>query len=19
CTRPVLLWSRPEGSSLDVW
>nr|MOW87469.1 immunoglobulin heavy chain junction region [Macaca mulatta]MOW93391.1 immunoglobulin heavy chain junction region [Macaca mulatta]MOW93729.1 immunoglobulin heavy chain junction region [Macaca mulatta]MOW93776.1 immunoglobulin heavy chain junction region [Macaca mulatta]MOW93944.1 immunoglobulin heavy chain junction region [Macaca mulatta] len=19
CARPVLLWSRPEGSSLDVW
>nr|MOW92478.1 immunoglobulin heavy chain junction region [Macaca mulatta]MOW93728.1 immunoglobulin heavy chain junction region [Macaca mulatta]MOW93938.1 immunoglobulin heavy chain junction region [Macaca mulatta]MOW94123.1 immunoglobulin heavy chain junction region [Macaca mulatta]MOW94386.1 immunoglobulin heavy chain junction region [Macaca mulatta] len=19
CARPILLWSRPEGSSLDVW
>nr|MOW94008.1 immunoglobulin heavy chain junction region [Macaca mulatta]MOW94225.1 immunoglobulin heavy chain junction region [Macaca mulatta]MOW96789.1 immunoglobulin heavy chain junction region [Macaca mulatta] len=19
CARPVLLWSRPEGTSLDVW
>nr|MOW93371.1 immunoglobulin heavy chain junction region [Macaca mulatta]MOW93607.1 immunoglobulin heavy chain junction region [Macaca mulatta]MOW93656.1 immunoglobulin heavy chain junction region [Macaca mulatta]MOW93682.1 immunoglobulin heavy chain junction region [Macaca mulatta]MOW93693.1 immunoglobulin heavy chain junction region [Macaca mulatta] len=19
CARPLLLWSRPEGSSLDVW
>nr|MOW95256.1 immunoglobulin heavy chain junction region [Macaca mulatta]MOW96573.1 immunoglobulin heavy chain junction region [Macaca mulatta] len=19
CARPLLLWSRPEGSSLNVW
>nr|MOW97693.1 immunoglobulin heavy chain junction region [Macaca mulatta] len=19
CARPLLLWSRPEGSSMDVW
>nr|MOW95125.1 immunoglobulin heavy chain junction region [Macaca mulatta] len=19
CARPLLLWSRPEGTSLDVW
>nr|MOW93400.1 immunoglobulin heavy chain junction region [Macaca mulatta]MOW94133.1 immunoglobulin heavy chain junction region [Macaca mulatta]MOW97068.1 immunoglobulin heavy chain junction region [Macaca mulatta]MOW97196.1 immunoglobulin heavy chain junction region [Macaca mulatta] len=19
CARPLLLWSRPEGNSLDVW